>query len=70
VQNDVLNSILQIKYALTTPGRIPIQAVSNGIYGYHEEGMQLEKNTSESRDWKASVRNLEESGSFRILWTL
>jgi hypothetical protein len=40
---DVFNSIMRIKYASTRRGLIPIQAVSNGIYGYHEEGMQLER---------------------------
>jgi hypothetical protein len=69
MQNDVLNS-MQIKYALTTPGLIPIQAVSNGIYGYHEEHMQLEKDASESRNRKATVRSLKNPKSLRVLGTL
>ena len=59
---------MQIKYALTTPGLIPIQAVSNGIYGYHEEHMQLEKNTSESGNRKG-IRSLEDPESLRVLGT-
>lgn len=58
-----------MEYALTTSGLIPIQAVSNGMYGYHEEGMQLEKNKVGGRSQAVSPESLGDFLSIRGLKT-